>query len=143
MVACLGVSEPGAGSDVAGLITTAVKDGDDYIINGSKMWITNSTQADWMCLLANTSSGKPHKNKSLIVVPLKSKGVTVDKQLSKFLKNQALTFALSDRLIEEFMGVGVGPRTLSLLREMQRDTVGLPEPKVATGQERRKNQPPI
>ena len=52
-VSCIGVSEPHAGSDVAAIKTTAVKDGDDYIINGSKMWITNGTQADWMCMLAN------------------------------------------------------------------------------------------
>ena len=54
MVACVGVSEPGAGSDVAAIKTTARKDGGDYVINGAKMWITNSLQADWMCLLANT-----------------------------------------------------------------------------------------
>ena len=53
-VACLGVSEVGAGSDVASLKTTARKDGDDYVINGGKMWTTNGTQADWICLLANT-----------------------------------------------------------------------------------------
>ena len=57
MVGCIGVSEPGGGSDVAAIKTTARKDGDDYVINGSKMWITNSLQADWMCLLANTSDG--------------------------------------------------------------------------------------
>ena len=51
-VACIGVSEPGAGSDVASIKTTARKDGGDYVINGAKMWITNSLQADWMCLLA-------------------------------------------------------------------------------------------
>lgn len=70
-VACLGVSEAGAGSDVASLKTTARKDGADYVINGSKMWITNATQADWMCLLANTSDGQAHRNKSLICVPLR------------------------------------------------------------------------
>src|SRR5271166_5212527 len=69
-VACLGVSEVGAGSDVASIKTTARKDGDDYVINGSKMWITNSLQADWMCLLANTGEGAAHKNKSLIMVPM-------------------------------------------------------------------------
>lgn len=56
MVACLGVSEPSAGSDVASIMTRAEKKGDEYIINGSKMWITNAFQADWMCLLANTGS---------------------------------------------------------------------------------------
>ncbi|MCW0206616.1 Acyl-CoA dehydrogenase [Achromobacter veterisilvae] len=84
-VACLGVSETGAGSDVASLKTTARKDGDDYVISGSKMWITNATQADWMCLLANTSDDKPHRNKSLICLPLKQDngkpvpGVTMSK----------------------------------------------------------------
>jgi citronellyl-CoA dehydrogenase len=80
MVACIGVSEPGAGSDVAAVKTTARKDGDDYIINGGKMWITNSLQADWMCLLANTSEGPAHKNKSLIIVPMNTPGITVAKK---------------------------------------------------------------
>ncbi|MDW8469753.1 MAG: acyl-CoA dehydrogenase family protein [Burkholderiales bacterium] len=82
-VACIGVSEPGAGSDVASIRTVARKDGGDYVINGSKMWITNSLQADWMCLLANTSDGPPHRNKSLICLPMKTKGVTVAKKLKK------------------------------------------------------------
>ena len=79
MVGCVGVSEVGGGSDVAALKTTARKDGDDYLINGSKMWITNGMQADWCCLLANTSEGAAHKNKSMIVVPLNSPGVTRQK----------------------------------------------------------------
>jgi citronellyl-CoA dehydrogenase len=79
MVGCIGVSEVGGGSDVAALKTTAKKDGGDYVINGSKMWITNGMQADWCCLLANTSEGAPHKNKSLIMVPLNSPGVTRQK----------------------------------------------------------------
>src|SRR6476660_4620153 len=65
-VSCIGVSEPGAGSDVASIKTTAKKDGGDYVINGGKMWITNGTQADWMCLLANTGDGPVHRNKTLI-----------------------------------------------------------------------------
>ncbi len=84
VVGCIGVSEEGAGSDVASLKTHARKDGDDYVITGSKMWITNGTQADFMCMLANTSTeGGPHRNKSLIVVPMKSKGVTVARRLDK------------------------------------------------------------
>ena len=81
---CLGVSEPDAGSDVAGIKTVARADGDDYVINGSKMWITNGAQADWMCLLANTSADAPiHANKSLICVPMDSAGVKVERVLSK------------------------------------------------------------
>ncbi len=79
MVGCLGISEPGGGSDVAAVRTTARKDGDDYVLNGTKMWITNGMQADWCCLLANTSDGAPHKNKSLIIVPMDAKGVSRQK----------------------------------------------------------------
>ena len=79
MVGCIGVSEVGGGSDVAAVKTSAKKDGDDYLINGSKMWITNGLQADWCCLLANTSEGPVHKNKSLIIVRLDSPGVTRQK----------------------------------------------------------------
>ncbi len=63
MVGCIGVSEAGGGSDVAALKTTARTEGSDYVINGSKMWITNAMQADWCCLLANTSEGPVHSNK--------------------------------------------------------------------------------
>ena len=77
IVACLGVSEEGSGSDVANVKTYARRDGDDYVINGSKMWTTNGMQADWMCMLVNTSQeGGPHRNKSLIIVPLDRPGVT-------------------------------------------------------------------
>jgi len=82
-VACIGVSEPGAGSDVASIKTTARKDDGDYVINGAKMWITNSLQADWMCLLANTSEGAPHKNKTLICVPMDTRGVVKAKKIRK------------------------------------------------------------
>ena len=82
-VACIGVSEPGAGSDVASIKTNARADGDDYVINGGKMWITNGTQADWICLLTNTGDGPPHRNKTLICVPMKSKGVTIARKLDK------------------------------------------------------------
>lgn len=82
-VASIAVSETGAGSDVAGLKTTAKKDGDDYIINGSKMWITNAQHTDFFCVLANTSDDKPHKNKTLIVVPANLPGVTVGEKIDK------------------------------------------------------------
>jgi citronellyl-CoA dehydrogenase len=78
-VACLGVSEPGGGSDVAAVKTSARVDGGDYVINGTKMWITNGLKADWCCLLVNTSDGPPHKNKSLVVVPMDAPGITRQK----------------------------------------------------------------
>lgn len=82
-VACVGVSESSGGSDVAALKTFARRDGDDLIINGSKCWITNGAQADWMCMLVNTSQGSVHSNKSLVCVPMKSPGVTVARKISK------------------------------------------------------------
>ena len=59
-VAAVAVSEPQAGSDVAGLKSTAVRDGAEYVLNGTKMWITNALQADFLCVLVNTSVGSPH-----------------------------------------------------------------------------------
>ena len=82
-VGAIGVTEPGAGSDVAGIKTTARKDGGDYIINGSKLFITNGHQADWVCLLANTGDGPMHKNKSLIMVPMDTPGVVRGRKLKK------------------------------------------------------------
>lgn len=82
-VSCLGVSEPGAGSDVASIQTTARRQGDDLIINGQKLWITNAWQADWMCLLANTSQGPAHRNKSLICLPMDTPGIHLSKKIDK------------------------------------------------------------
>jgi citronellyl-CoA dehydrogenase len=94
-VGCIGVSEPGAGSDVASIKSHARKDGDDYVINGQKMWITNSLQADWMCMLVNTGdsaqSANQHKNKSLVMVPMKSKGIEVAKKIRKIGMNASDT----------------------------------------------------
>jgi citronellyl-CoA dehydrogenase len=78
-VACLGVSEPGGGSDVAAIRTHARAEGGDWVINGSKMWITNGLKADWCCLLVNTSDGPSHRNKSLLVVPMDAAGITKQK----------------------------------------------------------------
>ena len=90
MVGCIGVSEPGAGSDVAAIKSHARKDGGDYLISGQKMWITNSLQADWMCMLVNTEGSNPHKNKSLIMVPMRdgpngklTKGISVAQKIRK------------------------------------------------------------
>jgi len=113
MVGCIGVSEPGAGSDVAAIRTTARKEGGDYIINGAKMWITNGTQADFCCLLANTGDGPVHKNKSLIVVPMDTKGVGVTRKIDKIGMRCSDTAQLffdevrvpqSNRIGEENMG---------------------------------------
>ncbi|OEZ64170.1 acyl-CoA dehydrogenase family protein [Duganella sp. HH105] len=91
MVGCVGVSEAHAGSDVAAIRTSARKNGGDYIINGSKMWITNSLQADWMCVLVNTSDGPAHKNKTLVMVPMDTPGISVGKKIRKIGMNASDT----------------------------------------------------
>ena len=82
-VSAVAVSETGGGSDVAALKTNAKKDGDDYIINGEKMWITNATQADYFCTLVNTSDNGPHNNKSLVIIPSNVKGVSIGDKIEK------------------------------------------------------------
>jgi citronellyl-CoA dehydrogenase len=81
-IAALGVSEPGCGSDVANLQTTARRDGDDYVINGSKMWITNGTRADFITLAVRTG-GPGYGGISLVTFPTDVKGFGVSKKLDK------------------------------------------------------------
>jgi citronellyl-CoA dehydrogenase len=83
MVASIAVTEPGAGSDVASLQTTAKKDGDAYVINGSKTYITNGTQADFLTLLARTSDDPGYHSFSLFVVPTTLGGFQVSRKLDK------------------------------------------------------------
>jgi citronellyl-CoA dehydrogenase len=76
MVAAIAVTEPDAGSDVAGIKTRAVRDGDHWIINGSKTFITNTANADWLCLLAVTDPSAGYGGFSQIVVPTDLPGFT-------------------------------------------------------------------
>jgi citronellyl-CoA dehydrogenase len=78
MVAAIAVTEPGAGSDVAGIKTRAVRDGDEWVINGSKLYITNAATADWLCLLAVTDPAAGYGGFSQIVVPTSAQGFRYD-----------------------------------------------------------------
>ncbi len=94
-IACLGVTEPNAGSDVAGIQTTAKKDGDDYIINGSKTYITNGTRADFCTLLVKTNPEAGAHGCSFFLVPTKTKGFTVAKKLKKLGNHSSDTAELA------------------------------------------------
>lgn len=83
VVTSIAVSEASGGSDVAAIKTTARKDGSDYVISGSKMWITNAAQADWLCTLVNTGEGPVHANKTLVIIPTKTKGVEIGPKIDK------------------------------------------------------------
>ncbi len=112
-VFAIGVSEPDAGSDVAGIRTTARRVGDEYVINGTKTFITNGAQADYVTLLARTSDEPGHHSFSLFVVPTKSKGFSVSKKLKKMgwrcsdtamLALEDVVVPAANRIGEEGMG---------------------------------------
>src|SRR6478736_6324221 len=112
-----GLSEPGAGSDVASLKTTAVREGDDYILNGSKTFITNAGYAAWSTIFAKTDK----KEMSCFVVPMDAPGVTIETHLDKMGQRATDTsaFSMSDvvvpaanRLGEEGDGFKIAMMTL-------------------------------
>jgi alkylation response protein AidB-like acyl-CoA dehydrogenase len=82
-ISCLGISEPGAGSDVAGIRTRAVRDGDHYIINGAKTFITNGARADFIVLVTKTDPEAGYDGFSLFVVDTETPGYQVSKKLEK------------------------------------------------------------
>jgi acyl-CoA dehydrogenase len=125
MLCSFGLSEPGAGSDVASLRTTAVRDGDEYVLNGSKTFITNAGYADWTVVFAKTDPAKGHRGMSAFVVPMDSPGVTIEKHLEKMGQRATDTsaFALTDvrvpaenRLGEEGDGFKIAMATLDFTR---------------------------
>ncbi len=79
-LAAYAVTEPGAGSDVAGIRTTATRVGDEYIINGSKMWITNAGVADWFFVLTKTDPAAGHKGMTGFIIESKTPGVIIGKK---------------------------------------------------------------
>ena len=96
-VAAIAVTEPDAGSDVAGLRTRATRDGDEWVIDGTKLYITNGVQADWLCLLARTSDAGGHRGMSQIVVPTDSPGLEVSRKLDKLGQRSSDTAELAFR----------------------------------------------
>jgi citronellyl-CoA dehydrogenase len=95
MVAAIAVTEPDAGSDVAGIRTRAVRDGDEWVISGSKLYITNGTQADSLCLLARTSDEGGYRGMSQIIFPAGTPGFSVSRKLRKLGNNCSDTAELS------------------------------------------------
>jgi acyl-CoA dehydrogenase len=119
------LTEPGAGSDVSAIQTTAVLDGGDYLINGSKMFITNAGHAAWFVVFASTDREAGHRGLSAFVVPADAEGVVVEKHLDKMGQRATDTSALAfqdvrvptaNRLGEEGEGFKTAMRTLDLTR---------------------------
>ena len=120
-----GLSEPGAGSDVASLKTTAVREGDEYVLNGSKTFITNAGYAEWTVVFAKTDSKGGSNGMSAFIVPMDAPGVTIEKHLDKMGQRATDTsaFALQDvrlpvenRIGEEGDGFKIAMATLDFTR---------------------------
>jgi acyl-CoA dehydrogenase len=96
-----GLSEPGAGSDVARLKTTAERRGDEYVLNGSKTFITNAGHAAWTVIFAKTDTSKGHRGMSAFIVPMDTPGVTIEQHLDKMGQRSTDTsaFALQDVVV--------------------------------------------
>jgi acyl-CoA dehydrogenase len=120
-----GLSEPEAGSDVARLKTTAERRGDEYVLNGSKTFITNAGYAAWTVVFAKTDVSKGHRGISAFIVPMDTPGVTIEQHLEKMGQRATDTsaFALQDvvvpaanRLGEEGQGFKLAMQTLDFTR---------------------------
>src|SRR5438128_4430876 len=94
LLCAFALTEPGAGSDVSGIQTTAVRDGSDYVLNGSKMFITNAGQAAWLTVFASTDKEAGHRGLTAFVVPTDADGVTIEKHLDKMGQRATDTSAI-------------------------------------------------
>src|SRR5688572_5225319 len=120
-----GLTEPDAGSDVARMKTTAERRGDEYVLNGSKTFITNAGHATWTVVFAKTDPAKGHKGISAFIVPMDTPGVQIEKHLDKMGQRSTDTsaFALTDvvvpaesRIGEEGEGFKIAMKTLDFTR---------------------------
>ncbi len=130
---CQGYSEPGAGSDLASLQTRAIRDGDDYVINGQKIWTTGAQFADWMYMLVRTDPDAPkHRGITYLLVDMKSQGVTV-RPLTTLAGTQTFNevffedvrVPVRNRIGEENRGWYVGTTTLDFERSSIGSAVGV------------------
>jgi citronellyl-CoA dehydrogenase len=119
VVAAIAVSEPDAGSDVAAIRTRAKADGDDYVINGSKMWITNGTQADFLTLLARTSNDGGFRGMSLIIIPSDTPGFSVSRKLEKLGNHASDTAILSFDNVRVPQANRIGPEGMGFMLQMK------------------------
>jgi len=119
MVGCIGVTEPDAGSDVASIRTRAESEGDEWVINGRKLYITNGTQADWVCLLARTSDEGGFRGMSLIIVPTNTPGFSVSRKLRKLGNHSSDTAELMLDNVRVPKANTIGPEGMGFILQMQ------------------------
>jgi alkylation response protein AidB-like acyl-CoA dehydrogenase len=110
-IGAIAITEPDAGSDVAGITTRAVRDGDTWVINGRKLYITNGVRADFLTLVAQTDPGSGHRGISLFIVDTASAGVSVSRKLAKLgmLSSDTAEIALEDVVVPHANLIGTEP----------------------------------
>lgn len=133
VVWCQGYSEPGSGSDLASLQTRAVRDGDDYVVNGQKIWSSGAHRADWMFMLARTDPDAPkHRGISMLLVDMKSAGISIQPLVNmagqhhfnqEFFDN--VRVPVENRVGDENRGWYVGATLLDFERSNIRGSIGL------------------
>src|SRR5438067_7261972 len=119
------LTEPNAGSDVSGIQTTATRRGDEYVLSGSKMFITNAGHASWLVVFASTDRTKGHRGLSAFIVPMDLEGVVLERHLDKMGQRATDTSAVAfqevrvpveNRLGEEGQGFKIAMKTLDFTR---------------------------
>ena len=131
---CMGYSEPDFGSDVASIVTRAVRDGDEWVINGAKMWTTMAHEAKWLILLTRTNPDVPkHKGLTMFILPMDTPGITVEPVPTMGTEKTNATFYDNVRVGDEAVlgDVDGGWRTMGVALAFERGVMGGTNPGVA------------
>jgi 3-oxocholest-4-en-26-oyl-CoA dehydrogenase alpha subunit len=124
---CMGYSEPDYGSDVASIVTRAVRDGDEFVINGAKMWTTMAHEAKWLILLTRTDTEVPkHKGLTMFILPMSTPGITVEPVHTMGTERTNATFYDNVRVpVDAVLGeINGGWRTMGVALAFERGVMG-------------------
>jgi alkylation response protein AidB-like acyl-CoA dehydrogenase len=124
---CMGYSEPDYGSDVASIVTRAVRDGDEFVINGAKMWTTMAHEAKWLILLTRTDTEVPkHKGLTMFILPMSTPGITVEPVYTMGTERTNATFYDNVRVpVDAVLGeINGGWRTMAVALAFERGVMG-------------------
>jgi alkylation response protein AidB-like acyl-CoA dehydrogenase len=124
---CMGYSEPDYGSDVASIVTRAVRDGDEWVINGAKMWTTMAHEAKWLILLTRTDTEVPkHKGLTMFILPMDTPGISFERVPTMATEKTNATFYDNVRVGNEWVlgDVNGGWRVMGVALAFERGVMG-------------------
>jgi 3-oxocholest-4-en-26-oyl-CoA dehydrogenase alpha subunit len=130
---CMGYSEPDYGSDVASIVTRAVRDGDEWVINGAKMWTTMAHEAKWLILLTRTDTEAPkHKGLTMFIMPMDTPGISVERVPTMGTEKTNATFYDNVRVGNEWVlgEVNAGWKVMGVALAFERGVMGGSNPAV-------------